>query len=101
MTTSRVWRTNWIKAVLSLAGVCASIVLLDTADDIVSAVAHRIATATPETKLASETSNSFWAVIDTPVRSYLAQHTSGLATGRVAGIGSTFDDTSVLVIRVL
>lgn len=70
---------NWIKVLLSLAGVCAFIVLLDTAGDIVSAVAHRIAAATPETQLASETSNSFWAVIDNPVRTYLAQHTSGLA----------------------
>ncbi|MFJ3728531.1 hypothetical protein ACIPYQ_39015 [Streptomyces sp. NPDC090045] len=70
---------TWIKAVLSLAGVCAVIILLDTASDIVSAVAHRIATATPDTQLASETSNSFWAVIDTPIRSYIAQHTSHLA----------------------
>ncbi|MEU5632129.1 hypothetical protein ACH47C_23465 [Streptomyces rishiriensis] len=70
---------NWIKAALSLAGVCAFIVLLDTAGDILSAVAHRIAVATPETQLASETSNSFWAVIDTPVRTYIAQHTAGLA----------------------
>ncbi|MDQ0408722.1 hypothetical protein ABVB69_35160 [Streptomyces sp. NPDC000349] len=70
---------NWIKAVLSLASVCAFIIVLDAAGDIVSAVTHRIATATPETQLASETSNSFWAVIDTPIRSYIAQHTSGLA----------------------
>ncbi|MET9734537.1 hypothetical protein ABZZ79_29025 [Streptomyces sp. NPDC006458] len=70
---------NWIKAVLSLATVCAVIILLDGAGDIISAVAHRTASATPETHLASETSNSFWAVIDTPVRSYLAQHTGGLA----------------------
>ncbi|WP_432038674.1 hypothetical protein [Streptomyces cucumeris] len=70
---------NWIKAVLSLASVCAFIIVLDAASDIVSAVAHRIATATPEKQLASETSNSFWAVIDTPVRSYIAQHTGHLA----------------------
>lgn len=70
---------NWIKAALGLAGVCAFIVLLDTAGDILSAVAHRIAVATPKTQLGSETSNSFWAVIDTPVRTYLAQRTSGLA----------------------
>ncbi|CAM5677802.1 hypothetical protein [Streptomyces mordarskii] len=69
---------NWIKAVLSLAGLCAVIVLLDAAGDVVSAVAHRLATATPETQLASETSNSFWAVIDTPVRSYIGQHSVGL-----------------------
>ncbi|MEV4872865.1 hypothetical protein [Streptomyces syringium] len=70
---------NWIKAVLSLAGVCGVIILLDTAVGIASSVAHQIATANPETQLASETSNSFWAVIDNPVRSYLAQHTSHLA----------------------
>ncbi|WP_328884688.1 hypothetical protein [Streptomyces sp. NBC_00299] len=71
--------SNWIKAALSLASVCAFIIVLDAAGDIVSALAHRIATATPDTQLASETSNSFWAVIDTPVRTYIAQHTSGLA----------------------
>ncbi|MFC8247573.1 hypothetical protein [Streptomyces chartreusis] len=70
---------HWIKAAIGLAGVCAFIVLLDAAGDIVTAAAHRIATATPDTQLASQTSNSFWAVIDTPVRAYLAQHTSGLA----------------------
>ncbi|WP_086709596.1 hypothetical protein [Streptomyces antimycoticus] len=70
---------NWIKAALSLASVCAFIIVLDAAGDTVSAVAHRIATATPETQMASETSNSFWAVIDTPIRTYIAQHTGGLA----------------------
>lgn len=67
---------NWIKAALSLASVCAFLIMLDAAGDIVSAVTQRIATATPETQLASETSNSFWAVIDAPVRSYIAQHSA-------------------------
>ncbi|MFG2856707.1 hypothetical protein ACGFZ9_39645 [Streptomyces mirabilis] len=71
---------NWIKAVLILAGVCAVIVLLDTAGDIVSAVADRLVTATPTTQAAAETSNGFWAVIDNPIRSYIARHTGpGLA----------------------
>ncbi|KND39805.1 hypothetical protein [Streptomyces stelliscabiei] len=71
---------NWIKAVLILAGVCAFIVLLDTAGDIVSAVADRLVTATPTTQAAAETSNGFWAVIDNPIRSYIARHTGpGLA----------------------
>jgi hypothetical protein len=35
---------NWIKAVLSPAGICAVIVLLDAAGDIVSAVLHRLST---------------------------------------------------------
>ncbi|MFG2463344.1 hypothetical protein ACGFWE_40715 [Streptomyces sp. NPDC048523] len=66
---------NWIKAVLILAGVCAFIVLLDTAGDIVSAVARRLGTTTPTTQTVPETSNSFWAVIDNPIRSYIARHT--------------------------
>ncbi|GHD52242.1 hypothetical protein [Streptomyces galbus] len=70
---------NWIKEALSLASVCAFIIALDAAGDIVSAVAHQIASATPQTQAASETSNRFWAVIDTPVRSYIAQHSAGLA----------------------
>ncbi|MFJ1969049.1 hypothetical protein ACIO93_10305 [Streptomyces sp. NPDC087903] len=49
---------NWIKAVLSQAEVCAFIVLLDTVGAFGSAVAHRIATATPDAQLASETSTA-------------------------------------------
>ncbi|MFH8342968.1 hypothetical protein [Streptomyces sp. AM6-12] len=33
---------NWIKALLGLAGICAVIVLLDAAGDIVSALLHRL-----------------------------------------------------------
>ncbi|MES5824871.1 hypothetical protein [Streptomyces sp. RG80] len=69
----------WIKAALSLTAVCAFILLLDAAGDVLSAVAHQIEAATPESQLASETSHGFWAVIDTPVRTYIAQHSAGLA----------------------
>ncbi|MFC0602250.1 hypothetical protein [Streptomyces palmae] len=66
---------TWIKALLGLAAACVIIILLDTAGDIVSALAHQIATANPQAKPAPETSNSLWAVIDNPARTYIAQHT--------------------------
>ncbi|MFH7340647.1 hypothetical protein [Streptomyces sp. KHY 26] len=69
---------TWIKVVLSLATVCAVLILLDAAGDIVSAAVHRLATAAPNAQLGQETSDSFWAVIDTPVRSYIGQHSTGL-----------------------
>ncbi|MFE7515011.1 hypothetical protein ACFU8I_27830 [Streptomyces sp. NPDC057540] len=70
---------NWIKAVLSLAGVCAVVILLDTAGDIVSAVLHRLAATRPVTEAPGvDAISSLWGVIDNPVRSYIGQHSTGL-----------------------
>lgn len=63
---------NWIKAVLSLAGVCAVIGLLDAASDIVSAVLHRLsATRTVIEPPGADATSGLWGVIDNPVSSYL------------------------------
>ncbi|MGW2464478.1 hypothetical protein ACWC2M_36685 [Streptomyces sp. NPDC001761] len=70
---------TWIKAVLSLAGVCAVIVLLDAAGDIVSAVLHRLsATRTVIEPPGVDTTSGLWGVIEGPVRSYIGQHSAGL-----------------------
>ncbi|GGP32336.1 hypothetical protein GCM10018980_68690 [Streptomyces capoamus] len=70
---------NWIKAVLSLAGICAFIVLLDAASDIVSAVLHRLsATRTVIEPPGVDTTSGLWGVIDNPIRSYIGQHSVGL-----------------------
>ncbi|MER8226042.1 hypothetical protein ABTZ58_37045 [Streptomyces sp. NPDC094143] len=70
---------NWIKAVLVLAGVCAVIILLDTASDIVSAVLHRLsATGTVTATPGTDTTSGLWGVIDNPIRSYIAQHSTHL-----------------------
>ncbi|WP_327241152.1 hypothetical protein [Streptomyces sp. NBC_01320] len=69
---------NWIKALLVLAGVCAVIILLDTAGDIFDAALHRLADAVPATQVGTSGSDDFWGVVDNPIRSYIAQHTAGL-----------------------
>lgn len=69
---------NWIKALLVLAGVCAVIILLDTAGDIFDAALHRLADAVPATQVGTSGSDDFWGVVDNPIRSYIAQHTIGL-----------------------
>ncbi|MFI1839489.1 hypothetical protein [Streptomyces olivaceoviridis] len=70
---------NWIKAVLSLAGACAVVVLLDAAGDIVSAVLHRLsATRTVIETPGVDTTSGLWGVIDNPIRSYIGQHSAGL-----------------------
>ncbi|WP_331735974.1 hypothetical protein [Streptomyces sp. NBC_00057] len=67
---------HWIKALLGLTGACAVIILLDTTADIVSAVARHLTDAAPT----PATSSGFWAVVDNPVRTFIAQHTgAGLA----------------------
>ncbi|NEA14140.1 hypothetical protein [Streptomyces halstedii] len=61
---------NWIKALLILTGVCAVIILLDTAGDIFDTTLNRLA----GTSAASE----LWGVVDNPIRAYIAQHTTAL-----------------------
>ncbi|OII64345.1 hypothetical protein BJP40_02185 [Streptomyces sp. CC53] len=70
---------NWIKAVLSLTGVCAVVILLDTASDIVNAVLHRLAATRTVTEAPGiDTTSGLWGVIDNPIRSYIGQHSTGL-----------------------
>ncbi|MGW2708123.1 hypothetical protein ACWC4J_03890 [Streptomyces sp. NPDC001356] len=70
---------NWIKAVLSLAGVCAVIVLLGAAGDIVRAVLHRLsATRAVIEPPGVDTTSGLWGVIEGPIRSYIGQHSAGL-----------------------
>ncbi|MFJ6053638.1 hypothetical protein [Streptomyces sp. NPDC092307] len=70
---------NWIKAALSLAAICAVIILLDTAGDIVSAVLHRLsATGTVIEAPGADTTSGLWGVIDNPIRSYIGQHSADL-----------------------
>ncbi|HBF78754.1 MAG TPA: hypothetical protein DD420_02075, partial [Streptomyces sp.] len=100
----------WIKALLALAAGCAAIILLDTAADIVTATARRVAAATPT----PETSRGFWAVVDNPVRTYITQHTgTGLAvtapavyvfwqlTGLASLVGGFFHSTGARITWVL
>ncbi|MGW3269045.1 hypothetical protein [Streptomyces sp. NPDC001056] len=70
---------TWIKAALSLATVCAFLILLDAAGDIVSAALHRLsATRAVIEPPGVDTTSGLWGVIDHPIRSYIGQHSAGL-----------------------
>ncbi|MEG9551392.1 hypothetical protein V5N34_25315 [Streptomyces baarnensis] len=75
---------NWIKAALILTGVCAIIILLDTAGDIFDATLSRMADTVPATRAGTTAASELWSVVDAPVRSYIAQHTASLAVSASA-----------------
>ncbi|MFJ6650564.1 hypothetical protein ACIQPS_33585 [Streptomyces sp. NPDC091290] len=69
----------WIKAVLSLAGLCAVILLTGTAVDIASTVLHQLSTPrTTHEPLTADTTSGLWGVIDNPIRHYIAEHSAAL-----------------------
>ncbi|MCT9094201.1 hypothetical protein N4G70_35980 [Streptomyces sp. ASQP_92] len=75
---------HWIKALLALIGVCAVIILLDTAGDIFDATVSRMVDAAPATRTGTSAANGLWGVVETPLRSYIAHHTAGLAVSASA-----------------
>ncbi|GHH55585.1 hypothetical protein [Streptomyces candidus] len=70
---------RWIKALLMLAGVCALLILLDTAGDIFGAALSRLADSVPATRAGTSAVGELWGVVDTPIRSYIDQHSMGLS----------------------
>ncbi|WP_331730648.1 hypothetical protein [Streptomyces sp. NBC_01174] len=67
---------NWLKASGAVIALCLVIMVIDTGADIALALVDRLAASAPT----PETSNSFWAVVDNPVRTYITAHTgTGLA----------------------
>ncbi|MFE6911933.1 hypothetical protein [Streptomyces erythrochromogenes] len=75
---------NWIKALLILTGMCAVVILLDTAGDVFDAALGQLADALPATQVGTSASDEFWGVVDNPIRTYIAQHTVGLPVSRAA-----------------
>ncbi|WP_328765393.1 MULTISPECIES: hypothetical protein [unclassified Streptomyces] len=69
---------NWVKAGLGLAGICAVIILLDTATDVLADSIHRLLTAVPHVQVGTDTSTGIFAVVDQPIRSYIAAHSASL-----------------------
>ncbi|MGW2109503.1 hypothetical protein [Streptomyces sp. NPDC001948] len=69
---------HWIKAVIGLAGVCAVIILLDGATGVLADALRRVLTAVPDVQVGADTSDSVFAVVDQPIRSYIATHTTSL-----------------------
>jgi hypothetical protein len=69
---------NWVKAALGLAGICAVLILLDGATDVLADTLHRLLTAVPRVQVGADTSNGVFAVVDQPIRTYIAAHSAAL-----------------------
>ncbi|MEU8622790.1 hypothetical protein [Streptomyces sp. NPDC048623] len=69
---------NWLKAMLGLAGISFVILLLDTATDALAAMLHSLLTAAPRVQVGTDTSTGVFAVIDQPIRTYIAAHSPAL-----------------------
>ncbi|AXE27906.1 hypothetical protein C0216_30845 (plasmid) [Streptomyces globosus] len=70
---------NWLKAVLGLAGISFVILLLDGATDALAAMLHSLLTAAPRVQVGTDTSTGVFAVIDQPIRTYIAAHSASLS----------------------
>ncbi|MFJ5657271.1 hypothetical protein ACIQD5_28490 [Streptomyces microflavus] len=70
---------NWVKATIGLAAVCAVIILLDGAAEALADALHRLLTTVPHVQVGADTSTGVFAVIDQPIRSYIAAHSASLA----------------------
>ncbi|MEU3774234.1 hypothetical protein AB0F11_13700 [Streptomyces sp. NPDC032472] len=69
---------TWLKAALGLAGICLVILLLDGATDALAAILHSLLTAAPRVQVGTDTSSGILAVIDQPIRTYIAAHSTSL-----------------------
>ncbi|GGP90149.1 hypothetical protein [Streptomyces melanogenes] len=69
---------NWVKALLAVATLSLVLLLLDSAATVLADEVHRLLTAAPTVQIGTDASTGVWAVVDQPIRSYIAQHSTGL-----------------------
>ncbi|MFE4540664.1 hypothetical protein ACFRKB_37300 [Streptomyces scopuliridis] len=69
---------NWIKAVATVAVFSFVVLPFNGAVDVLLETAHHILTAVPKVQVGDNTSSGVFAVVDQPIRSYIAAHSSGL-----------------------
>lgn len=69
---------NWVKVALGLAGICTVIILLNGATDILADTLYRLLTAVPRVQVGADTSTGVFAVVDQPIRTYIAAHSAAL-----------------------
>ncbi|MFE6946078.1 hypothetical protein [Streptomyces chartreusis] len=70
---------NWVKVLLAAVGACGVLILVDGALGVLADAVHRLLTAAPRVQIGTDTSTGLWAVIDQPIRTYIAEHSAGLA----------------------
>ncbi|MEU7031436.1 hypothetical protein AB0A60_32670 [Streptomyces sp. NPDC046275] len=69
---------NWVKTALGLAGICAVLILLHGATDVLADTLHSLLTAVPRVQVGADTSHGVFAVVDQPIRTYSAVHSAAL-----------------------
>lgn len=69
----------WIRAVVMVAGVSFVALMAKAAGEVVLQALHQLLTAVPKVQVGVDTSSGVFAVVDQPVRTYIAQHMAGLA----------------------
>lgn len=69
---------TWVKTVVGLAGIGVVPILMDTAADALADALHRLLSAMPRVEVGADTSTGVFAVVDHPVRSYIAVHSATL-----------------------
>jgi hypothetical protein len=68
----------WLRAVLAVAGISFVVLMAKAAGDAVLEALHQLLTAAPNVQVGVDTSDGVLAVVDQPVRTYIAQHSAGL-----------------------
>jgi hypothetical protein len=69
---------NWCKVLLATAGLSVVVLLLNSATGTLADSLHTLLTAAPRVQVGTNTSHGVFAVVDQPVRSYIATHSAGL-----------------------
>ncbi|MEW2297106.1 hypothetical protein ABZ719_31135 [Streptomyces sp. NPDC006743] len=68
----------WLRAVLMVAGVSFVVLMAQAAGEVVLQGLRQLLTAAPKVQVGVDTSHGVFAVVDQPVRTYIAQHSAGL-----------------------
>ncbi|GAA2359160.1 hypothetical protein [Streptomyces cuspidosporus] len=68
----------WIRTVLMTAGLAFVVLMAKAAGEVVLQALRQILTAVPKVQVGVDTSSGVAAVVDQPVRTYIAQHSTGL-----------------------
>lgn len=68
----------WLRAVLALTGLSFVVLLAKSAADVALQALHQLLTAVPQVQVGTDTSHGVFAVVDGPIRTYIAVHSATL-----------------------
>ncbi|WP_327349016.1 hypothetical protein [Streptomyces europaeiscabiei] len=68
----------WLRAVIAVTGVSFVVLMANAAGEVILQALQQLLTAVPRVQVGVDTSSGVFAVVDQPVRTYIAQHSAGL-----------------------